>query len=68
MIQLFFMDESGRDHMSIPYEIRGGFSIHISKLWPFVKKMQQLEIECFDQRLEEIKGSILFKKDVFEWV
>ncbi len=67
MTQLFFMDESGHDHKNMPYEVRGGFSIHVSKLWPFVQKMQQLEIECFGKRLEEIKGSILLKKDVFKW-
>ena len=67
MTQLFFMDESGHDRRYTPYEVRGGFSIHVSNLWPFVQKIKALEIECFGSRLEEIKGSSLLKKNVFEW-
>ena len=68
MTQLFFMDESGHDHKNMPYEVRGGFSIHVSKLWPFVQKMQDLEMECFGQRrLVEIKGSKLLDKRKFKW-
>lgn len=67
MTQLFFMDESGTDHKTMPYEIRGGFSIHVGKLWSFVQKMQELEGECFGQRLVEIKGSKLLDKHRFKW-
>ena len=67
MTQLFFMDESGHVRNIIPYEVRGGFAIHVGELWPFVQKMRYLEIECFGCRLKEIKGSKLLKKDVFRW-
>lgn len=68
MTQLFFMDESGHDHKTMPYEVRGGFSIHVSKLWVFVQKMQDLEIECFGRKiLVEIKGSKLLNKRKFVW-
>ncbi len=67
MTQLFFMDESGNDHKTMPYEVRGGFSIHVSKLWTFVQAMRDLETECFDHQLEEIKGSKLLSKKRFEW-
>jgi len=42
MAQMFFMDESGHDHKTMPYEVRGGFSIHMSKLWPFVQDIYML--------------------------
>ena len=67
MTQMFFMDESGHDRRDMPYEVRGGFSIHVSKLWLFVQKIQSLEIECFGHRLEEVKGSKLLSKRVFAW-
>ena len=58
---LFFIDESGHDHKAMPYEVRGGFAIHVSRLWPFVQDMQRLEADCFGSRQhayrKEIKGS-----------
>ena len=32
MAWLFFIDESGHDHKHMPYEVRGGFAIHVSEL------------------------------------
>ena len=71
MTWLFFTDESGHDHKQMPYEVRGGFAIHVSKLWPFAQAMQLLEKECFGCRLSdvgtEIKGSSLLKAKRFEF-
>lgn len=65
------MDESGHDHRTMPYEVRGGFAISAEKLWPFVRALQALERECFGIRLalygKELKGSKLLDKDRFKW-
>ena len=66
MTWLFFMDESGHDHKSMPYEVRGGFAIHVSRLWPFVQALQQLEADCFGCQLheygKELKGATLVNR------
>jgi len=38
------MDESGHDHGEAPYEVRGGFAIHVSKLWDFVQDVRDLAV------------------------
>lgn len=69
MAWLFFIDESGHDHKHMPYEVRGGFAIHVSELWPFAQAMQRLEADCFGCRLsdvgKEIKGSSLIDRKRF---
>ena len=71
MAWLFFIDESGHDHKTTPYEVRGGIAIHVGRLWPFVQDMQRLEADCFGTRLEayrkEIKGSTLVDKKRFQF-
>ena len=71
MAWLFFIDESGHDHKNMPYEVRGGFAIHVSRLWPFVQDMQRLEADCFGTRLnefgKEIKGSTLVDRKRFRF-
>lgn len=71
MAWLFFIDESGHDHKTMPYEVRGGFAIHVSQLWPFVQGMQRLETRCFGCRLaetgKEIKGSTLIGRKPFRF-
>ena len=71
MAWLFFIDESGHDHRSTPYEVHGGFAVHASQLWPFVQGMQKLEIQCFGCRLheygKEIKGKALLGRDPFKF-
>ena len=71
MTWLFFVDESGHDHRIMPYEVRGGFAIHVGRLWPFVQAMQRLELDCFGCRLtdygKEIKGSTLIDKKRFKF-
>ena len=71
MAWLFFIDESGHDHRTTPYEVRGGFAIHASRLWSFVQEMQRLEAHCFGCHLheygKEIKGRVLLSKKVFKF-
>ncbi len=47
MSWLLFLDESGHDHNSMPYEVRGGIALQDMKAWPFVQGVQRLELECF---------------------
>ena len=66
MTWLLFIDESGHDHRTTPYEVRGGIAIHVSSLWLFVQAMRRLELDCFGCQLheykKEIKGSTLLSK------
>ncbi|HPF32550.1 MAG TPA: DUF3800 domain-containing protein [Candidatus Sabulitectum sp.] len=65
------MDESGHDHRTMPYEVRGGIAFPISKLWPFIQAVQRLEITTFGTPLHEFrtefKGCKLLSKKRFEW-
>lgn len=71
MSYLLFMDESGHDHRTTPYEVRGGIVLHISKLWPFIQSLQHLELTTFGTLLHEfrteLKGCKLLDKDRFKW-
>jgi len=68
---LLFLDESGHDHLTMPYEVRGGIALHAGKIWPFVQGLQRLEIDVFGAPLalfrKEIKGCTLLDKDRFRW-
>ena len=71
MSWLFFLDESGHDHRQMPYEVRGGVAIHVSRLWSFVRAVQNLELDCFGCQLnrygKEIKGSNLLDRKRFRF-
>lgn len=71
MSWLLFLDESGHDHKTCPYEVRGGIALHASKLWPFVQQLQQAELAAFGARLheyrQEVKGAKLLDRDRFKW-
>lgn len=71
MSYLLFMDESGHDHRTMPYEVRGGIALHVNRLWPFVQAMRSLEEAAFGDLLHkykrEIKGHSLLDKDRFKW-
>jgi hypothetical protein len=71
MTWLFFLDQSGHDHKQMPYEVRGGVALHVSKLWPFIGAMQSLELECFGCQLslykKELKGSSLLDRKRFRF-
>ena len=69
MAWLLFMDESGHDHKDSPYEVRGGYALADTQLWPFVQDVLRLELSCFGARLadykSEVKGMKLLQKDRF---
>lgn len=71
MSWLLFMDESGHDHHNMPYEVRGGIAVHAGRLWPLVRGLQALEVECFGAELnafkKEFKGHNLLDKERFGW-
>lgn len=71
MSWLLFLDESGHDHRSMPYEVRGGIALHASELWAFVQDVQRLELSAFGTVLhqfrKELKGCKLLDKDRFKW-
>lgn len=71
MSWLLFMDESGHDHRTMPYEVRGGIVLHAGELWPFVQDVQRLELESFGVTLHqfrtELKGCKLLDRDRVKW-
>ncbi|MEP0841318.1 MAG: DUF3800 domain-containing protein [Phycisphaerae bacterium] len=71
MSWLLCLDESGHDHRSVPYEVRGGVALHAREIWPFVQDVQRLELACFGTMLsqfrKELKGCKLLDKDRFRW-
>lgn len=71
MSWLLFMDESGHDHKSMPYEVHGGIALHASKLWPFITAVMTLEQSMFGAYLHEygseLKGSKLLSRNNFKW-
>lgn len=71
MSWLLFLDESGHDHKTCPYEVRGGIALHSGKLWAFVQQLEQAELAAFGGRLheyrKELKGAKLLDKDRFKW-
>lgn len=71
MSWLLFLDESGHDHKTTPYEVRGGVALHAGELWPFVRAVQRLELDAFGTELaqyqQELKGSKLLDKKRFKW-
>ena len=71
MSYILFLDESGHDHRTMPYEVRGGVILHASKLWPFVQGMRRLEMTSFGATLasvgSELKGHRLLDKNRFKW-
>ncbi len=71
MSWILFLDESGHDHKTMPYEVHGGVALHAGQLWPFVQAMQRLELESFGCQLhqykKELKGSTLLDKKRYKF-
>lgn len=65
MSYLLFMDESGHDHKTMPYEVRGGIALPIREVWPTITSIRNLEREAFGGLLHELgselKGERLFR-------
>lgn len=66
---LLFIDESGQDRNSAPYEVLAGVAVREQDLWNLVQAIQSLELEIFGVRLTdvgvEIKGKKLLKSKSF---
>ncbi len=71
MSWMLFLDESGHDHKTVPYEIHGGIAVHDSKLWPFLLAIKQLELNCFGAQIssygQELKGCKLLDRKRFKF-
>lgn len=71
MSWLLFLDESGHDHRTMPYEVRGGIAVHARQLWPLVCDLHLLEVDCFGDRLhryqKEVKGAKLLDRKRMKW-
>jgi hypothetical protein len=71
MSYLLFMDESGHDRNTTPYEVRGGVALHARQLWEFIQAMRRSEEEAFGALLHEygseVKGSKLLNRERFRW-
>ncbi len=71
MSWLLFLDESGHDHRTTPYEVHGGIAMHARELWPFVQDVQRLELASFGTYLhqfkKEFKGCKLLDRSRFQW-
>lgn len=69
MSYLLFLDESGIDRRHSPYEVLAGIALRDSQFWDFVRRIRDLETECFGGRVSagelELKGKRLLKTKVF---
>jgi hypothetical protein len=67
---LLFIDESGTDHKSAPYEVLAGVSIDERRAWGFIQAIQKAQTEHFGVQLNEVlkefKGSQLLKTKIFD--
>lgn len=55
MSWLLFLDESGHDHQTMPYEVRGGIALHAGEVWSFVQDVQRLELASFGTELHQFR-------------
>lgn len=69
MSYLLFVDESGHDQRDSPYEVLAGVAVEDQRLWPLIRGIQQLEVECFGRRYadkeRELKAKKLLKRKVY---
>lgn len=66
---LLFLDESGTDHASAPYEVLAGVAVREHDLWPLIQSIRAAERDFFGVALNsvgaEFKGKKLLKRKVF---
>ncbi len=69
MAYFLFVDESGTDGKSSPYEVLAGLAVDESQLWPLITAVHDAEVAFFGQRLSkegtELKAKDLLKRKVF---
>jgi hypothetical protein len=61
---LYFIDESGHDHGSSPYEVLAAVAVQERDLWNLIQAIRDAEMEFFGVRFSQVgiefKGSSLF--------
>lgn len=71
MSWLMFVDESGHDHKKMPYEVRGGIVVHVSRLAHLICDIHAAHVDLFGKSLHvndgELKGEKLLAKRRFKW-
>ena len=69
MAWFLFIDESGHDRSTSPYEVLAGVAIQDQAVREVIRRLHQLEIHSFGRRYSdgprELKGKVLLKKKVF---
>ena len=69
MAWFLFIDESGHDRVSSPYEVLAGVAIQDRALRELIARLHDAEVAAFGRRYSdgtrELKGSVLLKKKVF---
>ncbi len=72
MAYFLFIDESGQDQQESPCEVLAGIALRDKTLWPFIKKIHEIEHACFGMRYSEgareLKGKKLLKTRVFKQI
>jgi hypothetical protein len=71
MSLLLFVDESGSDHKSLPYEVLAGIALKDDRLWPFVQAIEAIQQEEFGALLSELglefKAERILKRKMFRF-
>jgi hypothetical protein len=66
---LLFLDESGVDQRTSPYEVLAGVAVQDQHLWNLICRIQEAEVEHFGRRVTsdalELKGKSLLKQKTF---
>lgn len=70
MAYFLFLDESGHDHRTSPYEVLAGIAVEDRDVWNLIEALNAAEERHFGIRYsrvkEEIKGKKFLKKKVFK--
>jgi hypothetical protein len=68
---LLFLDESGTDHVTTPYEVLAGVAISETSMWPLIQAVRTAERNHFGMLLSdaevEPKGTSLLKSKMFRF-
>lgn len=69
MAFLLFIDESGQDRRSSPYEVLAGIAVEDTHIWPLITALRNAETEFFGIRITrmhmELKAKRLLKSKTF---
>jgi hypothetical protein len=69
MTYFLFVDESGHDARSSPYEVLAGAAVHDTQIWDLICDIHDAEVEVFGRRIShnrnELKAKMLLKRKTF---